>query len=893
MSVSLTYGSVCSGIEAASLAWEPLGLKPLWFAEIEDFPSHVLAQRWPSVPNLGDMTTIAKKILSGEVEAPDVLVGGTPCQAFSIAGLRQGLNDERGLLTLKFVELADAIDTVRAAKGLLPVIIIWENVPGVLSSHDNAFGNFTAALVGEPESFEPGERPARGKTSQYWTWNAKAGQHVSKWSKHGAIAGRQRRLAWAIKDAQYFGVAQRRRRCFVIASARNDLYPSEVLFESGSVPRDIAPSRGSKEEVAGTFKARAHSGGWSQDVDLAAGGYMQVVGTIAAHSFTGGAGGRPEGAVAGHFIPASPTGSHWDNPLNPHPTLNQSHNTGGIGASNQEIFSQRGSGIVAQPVTGDITHTLKAEGFDGSEDGIGRGRPIIVMAHGQSGAEIKTDGSAPTLTCNHEAPIAAYCLQHAQIGRKESAGPQGKGWQKEVGFTLDSRSTADAVAYAFKAGQGAKAGGIGWAEEQSPTLTSASSGTNLVPAIAFAENSRSEVRFEGGDGQIVGALSTGGGKPGQGCPTIMQNMVVRRLTPRECERLQGFPDDWTLIPYGRSVRPEKMEADYAKYLMRGGNRTFEDCCRAASDGPRYKAIGNSMAVPVMRWLMKGILSSLAEVNRSEIVIEKHEPERSIFKWAGGKFGVLPTILPLLPCGKRLIEPFVGGGAVFTNAGYGRNLLNDVNSDLINAYKMLALERHSLITLTHSFFSDYNSQSDYEDVRAKFNGGEYSPLEHAAAFIYLNRHCFNGLTRYNLKKEFNVGYGKYKKPYFPLQEMEAFLGIAERCEFVNEDFEDVIARAGDGDVVFCDPPYEPLPGTAGFTRYSGAHFTFKDQIRLVEALVSARSRGAYVVITNSASPKIRELYNLSGFSIHQLAAKRSMSCKGDGRVMAHDIIATLA
>jgi site-specific DNA-adenine methylase len=124
-------------------------------------------------------------------------------------------------------------------------------------------------------------------------------------------------------------------------------------------------------------------------------------------------------------------------------------------------------------------------------------------------------------------------------------------------------------------------------------------------------------------------------------------------------------------------------------------------------------------------------------------------------------------------------------------------------------------------------------------------------------------------------------------------MEAFLGIAERCEFISGDFEDVIARAGDGDVVFCDPPYDPLPGTAGFTRYSGAHFTFEDQIRLVEALVSARSRGAYVVITNSASPKIRELYNLSGFSIHQLAAKRSMSCKGDGRVMAHDIIATLA
>lgn len=847
MSVSLTYGSVCSGIEAASLAWEPLGLKPLWFAEIEDFPSHVLAQRWPSVLNLGDMTTIAKKILSGEVEAPDVLVGGTPCQAFSIAGLRQGLNDERGLLTLKFVELADAIDTVRAAKGLLPVIIIWENVPGVLSSHDNAFGNFTAALVGEPEPFEPGERPARGKTSQYWTWNAKAGQHVSKWSKHGAIAGRQRRLAWAIKDAQYFGVAQRRRRCFVIASARNDLYPSEVLFESGSVPRDIAPSRGSKEEVAGTFKARANSGGWSQDVDLAAGGYMQVVGTIAAHSFTGGAGGRPEGTLAAQYD-SSPCVERGINILGAYRMSAFGQYTDDETASTIKTRDFKDATDLAVTYS-DISRTLLAKGHDSMAEDL-----ETYAIHGTQDPNILND-MAHTLGRNHGQENAVIAFSSKDSGHDASF---------EVSPTLRAGNSAQsnqnagsppAIAYGFKAGQGAKAGGIGYAFEQSPTLTSASSGTNLAP-------------------------------------TVMQNMAVRRLTPRECERLQGFPDDWTLIPYGRSVRPEKMEADYAKYLMRGGNRTFEDCCRAASDGPRYKAIGNSMAVPVMRWLMKGILSSLAEVNRSEIVIEKHEPERSIFKWAGGKFGVLPKILPLLPCGKRLIEPFVGGGAVFTNAGYERNLLNDVNSDLINAYKMLALERHSLITLTHSFFSDYNSQSDYEDVRAKFNGGEYSPLEHAAAFIYLNRHCFNGLTRYNLKKEYNVGYGKYKKPYFPLQEMEAFLGIAGRCEFISGDFEDVIARAGNGDVVFCDPPYDPLPGTAGFTRYSGAHFTFEDQIRLVEALVSARSRGAYVVITNSASPKIRELYNLSGFSIHQLAAKRSMSCKGDGRVMAHDIIATL-
>ncbi|WP_213843808.1 DNA cytosine methyltransferase, partial [Enterobacter hormaechei] len=136
----MRYGSVCSGIEAASKAWEPLGWKPAWFSEIEPFPSSVLAHHWPEVTNLGDMTKIADAVRAGDVEAPDVLVGGTPCQAFSIAGLREGLSDDRGQLTLSYVELANAIDTKRRERGEPESIIVWENVPGVLSSKDNAFG---------------------------------------------------------------------------------------------------------------------------------------------------------------------------------------------------------------------------------------------------------------------------------------------------------------------------------------------------------------------------------------------------------------------------------------------------------------------------------------------------------------------------------------------------------------------------------------------------------------------------------------------------------------------------------------------------------------------------------------------------------------------------------
>jgi len=225
--VKLTYGSVCSGIEAASVAWEPLGLEPAWFSQFDpehnykkgpDFPSTVLAHHWPHVSNLGDMTKLAAMVRSGEEEAPDIFVGGTPCQAFSVAGARKGLKDERGQLTISYGELADAIDDKRIREGKQPSIIVWENVPGVLSSKDNAFGALLGLLAGEDCELEPPRK---------------------KWSNAGYVSGTKRAIAWRIYDAQHFGLQQQRRRLILISSARTDLNPTVVLPELKSVRGEI------------------------------------------------------------------------------------------------------------------------------------------------------------------------------------------------------------------------------------------------------------------------------------------------------------------------------------------------------------------------------------------------------------------------------------------------------------------------------------------------------------------------------------------------------------------------------------------------------------------------------------------------------------------------------
>lgn len=249
--MGLTYGSVCSGIEAASVAWEPIGMKPLWFSEIEPFPCAVLGTHWPQVDNLGDMTKLAAAVRAGDVPAPDLLAGGTPCQAYSVAGLRGGLSDERGKLTLSYVELADAIDDKREKNNQRPAIIVWENVRGVLSSEDNAFGCFIAGLAGEDEPLEPGARPEPGKSNQFWTWNKKTSQHVASWPVAGCVIGPKRTVSWRVLNAKHLGVAQGRPRVFVIASAAEGFSPTEVLLEYQSMPGDSSESREAGESHTG------------------------------------------------------------------------------------------------------------------------------------------------------------------------------------------------------------------------------------------------------------------------------------------------------------------------------------------------------------------------------------------------------------------------------------------------------------------------------------------------------------------------------------------------------------------------------------------------------------------------------------------------------------------
>ena len=472
------FGSVCSGIEAASVAWHPIGWKAAWLAEIEPFPSAVLAHHYPDVPNLGDMTTISRRVLTGEVSAPDVFCGGTPCQAFSVAGLRESLADERGNLTLKFVEIADAIDHVRAGRGEDECIVFWENVPGVLSTKDNAFGCFLAGLAGEDGPLEP---PG------------------GKWANAGAVYGPKRAVAWRTLDAQYFGVAQRRRRVFVVASARKGFDPATVLFEWDGVRRDTAPSREARQ-VAPTIPARSTAGGGlGTDFDCD-GGTICVA--------TGQAGAEIGADMA--------------------PTLNCNHEA---------------------PY---VAHSLRGEGFDASEDGTGRGTPwvpvaMINMQGSKGNAVAQADGPSFTLNAMHGHDMHAVAVPvgvtihgtDPTVQKVASYDELAQCLRARTPGNIDNSSTTvvqQPVAYGIRTAN-TSSNGWGVQEECTHTLDCAQG-----VAVAFQERGRTDGPSLEIGGDVAYALTApNGGGRAQERNVLTPAMQVRRLTPVECERLQGFP----------------------------------------------------------------------------------------------------------------------------------------------------------------------------------------------------------------------------------------------------------------------------------------------------------------------------------------------------------------
>ena len=414
----MKYVSLFSGIEAASVAWGQLGWEPLAFSEIDAFPCAVLAERFPGVPNLGDITKIDWKKAVKTYGKPDLVVGGSPCQSFSLAGGRTGLDGASGLMW----------EYVRAVRDVRPSWLLWENVPGALSSsHGEDFRCLLEAL------------DACG---------------------YG--------LAWRVLDAQFFGVAQRRERVFLVGRLGDVEGPCEVLFEPESLRWDFGSSREKRKALASGADGSTQAAGFKFHQGSGAGsiGYEEEV---------------------------SPTLiADWHNPA---------------------VLQVAGNIIGRKPENGGHQVGIRDPEIDG----------------------------AFTLTSTDRHAVIAPTAKTLQVRCGKEGGGKGALVQDDLSATLSTSNVQ-----------------------------------TLFKPVAFAANQRGEVRLQGGDGDVTGAVPAS--QSGKQVNGVVCGYEVRRLTPRECERLQGLPDDWTLVPY------------------RG--KSADEC----PDGPRYKAIGNSMAVPVMRWI---------------------------------------------------------------------------------------------------------------------------------------------------------------------------------------------------------------------------------------------------------------------------------------------------
>jgi DNA adenine methylase len=263
--------------------------------------------------------------------------------------------------------------------------------------------------------------------------------------------------------------------------------------------------------------------------------------------------------------------------------------------------------------------------------------------------------------------------------------------------------------------------------------------------------------------------------------------------------------------------------------------------------------------------------------------------KPFLKWAGGKFRIADKVIGTLPRGKRLVEPFVGSGAIFINAGFENNLVADANNDLIVLFNHLKNEGQEFIEFTKKYFiSENNTQEVFYGLRELFNTTSDSRIK-SALFIYLNRHCFNGLCRYNSKGGFNVPFGRYAKPYFPEEELISFYKAAQHTLFVHQDFRTTMSACSTGDVIYCDPPYAPLTATASFTDYTTAGFSEMDQRDLADFAESLRARNIPVSVSNHDTEFTRELYQ--GAAIQTFNVQRFIASASKNRIAAPELIAS--
>ena len=521
----LHYLSVCAGIEAASVAWHPLGWRACLLSEIEKFPRRVLAHHYPNTRQWGDFTAIRPRFLRRlGIPLPSILVGGTPCQAFSVAGARRSLQDARGNLTLSFVRLAHALANTGSLRN-----VVWENVPGVLSTKDNAFGCFLGALVGADDAIPP----PGGRS----------------WPNAGMVSGPQGRAAWRVLDAQYFGLAQRRRRVFVVADFGNGADPAAVLFEPVGMHGNFAPRREATEGVAGTIADGARKGGGYSTDDIPLTAALRGIsdygpGAPALRAKGGDCGGGSEALV---FAPelarcdATREGNSQDyetTTMVAHAIqagalrTNPSSGPDGVGVQADIAYTMEARAEVqAVCITGHVTHTLRADGFDASEDGTGRGTPIafdprqtdVPVTGDITGAlDASFPGPAICFSSKDYGADAAYDISPTLRACGHTDSHANAGAPPAVAFGFEERARGDDGRGYDRAPH--------FSEEIAPTM-----GTVKPPAVAF-QSSQSGVRVD----DVHATLDSNNGSRRHNGALL--GSAVRRLTPVECERLQGFPE---------------------------------------------------------------------------------------------------------------------------------------------------------------------------------------------------------------------------------------------------------------------------------------------------------------------------------------------------------------